>query len=399
MAKAGCLTIAVDHKFIKGRQGDPEKKALGLSAIISCENGTRESFLIGYIPTDDGSDPETVKLIEDTFRDLDLLDSFESLDIPITSDAGMRTAIEKLYVKHLIPSLNAICTAHNLTNLSKNLLIHLKEYLENADEYIQQHQVNIEIAGKKLENHFKELEVAAVDREHVGELTYPNWNSMSEEEKNNSKLKYLPIPKEFKVRFRNAFERTQGLYSRIQELERIKSNASHPLHDLVDDLDVGPSQNQFLKALYETQKHLIRLVDYYERNDTFQSTDSLNSLLFGFDFCLDMEKNKNNKYEIAIRLAFLDALSEQMTSHRAAKRNGNWIWLKTSKPTRMRRFDKIGAFAFPSMQRLQLNRLMKKLRLAGKQFKSLKKKFQVNSRLFKKYCKILQHFHILIKRW
>ena len=88
-----------------------------------------------------------------------------------------------------------------------------------------------------------------------------------------------------------------------------------------------------------------------------------------------------------------------MTSHRAAKRNGNWIWLKTSKPTRMRRFDKIGAFAFPSMQRLQLNRLMKKLKLAGKQFKSLKKKFQVTSRLFRKCCNILQYFHILIIRW
>ena len=380
LAKAGCLTIAIDHKFIKGRQGDPEPKALGLSAIISCEDGTRESFLIGYIPTDDGSDPETVRLIEETFRDLDLLDSFESLDIPITSDCGMRTAIEKLYAKHIIPSLNAICTAHNLTNLSKNLLLHLKEYLEHADEYIKQHQVNIDIAGKKLENYFKELEVSAVDREHVGELTYANWNTMSEEEKNNSKLKYLPIPTEFKVRFRNAFQRTSGLYSRIQELERIKSNIRHPLHDLVNDLEVGPSQNQFLKALYQTQKHLIKLVDYYERNDTFQSTDSLNSLIYGFDFCLDMDKNTNNKFDIAIRLAFLDALTEQMTSHRAAKRNGDWIWLKTQKPTRIRRFDKVGAFAFPSMQRLQLNRLISKLQLAAKQFKSLKKKFEVNSR-------------------
>ena len=376
MAKAGCLTIAVDHKWIKSKQGDPEQKALGLAVIIASEDGTREAFLIGYIPTDDGSDTETIRLIEETFEDLDLLDAFKNLDIPITSDAGMRTAIERLYAKHVIPSLNAICTAHNLTNLNKNLLVHLKEYLENSDEYLQQHHANLEIAGKKLENHFKGLEVSDIDREHVGELTFCNWNSMSEDEKKNAKLKYLPIPKEFKIRFRNAFQRTAGLYSRIQELERIKSNARHSLHDLVKDLDVGHSQTQFLKALYETQKHLIRLVDYYEKNSTYQSTDSLNSLLFGFDFCLEMDKS-HNKFEIAIRLAFLDALTEQMTSHRAAKRNGDWVWLKTSKPTRIRRFDKIGAFAFPSMQRLQLNRLMKKLKIAAKQFKSLKKKFQV----------------------
>lgn len=368
----------MDHKWIKNKQGDAESKALGLSAIVSSEDGSRSPFLIGYIPTDDASDAETIKLVEETFEKLDLLESFKNLEIPITSDAQLRGALEKIYDKHLIPSINAICTTHNLTNLGKNALIHLAEYLDNSEMFLEQHEINLEIAGKKLENHFKSLEVSGVDREFVGELTKPNWNSMSDDQKQNEKLKYLPIPKVFQIRFRNSYQRTAGLYSRIQELERIKSNARHPLHYLVEDLDVGPSQIQFLKALYDMQKHLIGLIDYYESNSTFQSTDTINSLQFGFDFCLEIDKNKNNKFEIAIKMALLDALTEQMTGYRATQRKKDWIWKKTAKPIRIRRLDKIGAFAFPSMQRLQLNRLINKLRHASKQSKSLKPKFQVN---------------------
>ena len=378
LAKAGCLSFAIDHKWIKNKQGDREAKALGLSVIISSEDGSRTPFLIGYIPTDDATDFETIRLVEETFEDLDLMESFKNLEIPMTSDAQLRHALEKIYNKHLIPALNAICTSHNLTNLGKNALIHLKEYLANSEDFLRQHNINLEIAGKKLENHFKSLEVADIDREHVGELSVPNWSTMSETERKNTKLNYLPIPKEFGIRFRNGYQRTAGLFSRIQELQRIKSNARHPLDDLVEDLDVGPMQMQFLKALYAMQKHLVGLIDYYESNSTFQSTDTINSLLYGFDFCLDIDKNENNKFEIATKLALLDALTEQLTSHRAIKRDGKWIWKKTSKPTRIRRFDKIGTFAFPSMQRLQLNRLMKKLKLASKKFRSLKTKFQVN---------------------
>ena len=377
MAKIGCLTIALDHKWIKGKQGDPEMKALGLLAIVSSEDGTRSEFLLGYIPTDDATDLETLKLVTDTFDEFNLLEPFKQLQIPICTDAALRFATNKIFEHYDLDPLKSICSCHNLSNLGKNCLKNLPRYLNDANTLLLQTKTNTQIASHEFENHFKELEVNPLDEDHLGEIIYPNWMKMSETERKNAKLKYQKIPAEFKVRFRNAYERIKGLVSRLPELERIKSNALHPLHNLTANLIIDKDNQDFMKAVYNTEKHLLQLIDYYERKSTFQSTDSINAMIFGFEYCLDVSRYRDNKYDIALKMSLLDELTSQLCSHKAIQENGQWIWKKNSIPTRIGRIDKIGLFAFAGDQKLMLNRLILKLRDAKKQMKSLRGKFQV----------------------
>ena len=401
MAEIGALSIALDHKWIKGKQGDPEMKALGLLAIVSSEDGTRTPFLIGYIPTDDASDEETLKLVTETFDEFDLLEPFKRLQIPICTDAALRFAVNKIFDHYELDPLKSICSCHNLTNLGKNCLKNLPKYLDDANSLLAQAKQNTNIAGKEFENHFKEVDVNALDRDYLGELLYENWWEKTEIERQNSNLQYQKIPSEFSIRFRNAFERTKGLVSRLPELERIKSNIHHPLHHLTFELDIDKQNKDFLFAVYKMEKHLIQLIEYYESNSTFQSTDSINSLIYGFEFCLNLDRKKDNQYDIAIKMCLLDELTAQLCSHKAIHKDGVWKWTKSGVPTRIGRLDKIGLFAFPGDQKLMLNRLMKMLREAKKSFKSLRGKFQVcisyHFLLFKTCCNIctnmLQHSH------
>ena len=378
LAKIGCLSIALDHKWIKGKQGDDEMKALGLLAVVSSEDGSRTPFLIGYVATDDASDIETFKLVTETFEEYDLLEPFKKLQVPICTDAQLRSAVNKLYEHFDLEPLKAICSCHNLTNLGKNCLKNLPKYLDEAPSLLQQTKINTNVAGKELDSHFKNIELNSLDRDHIGELLYPNWLTMTEDERNGANLKYQKIPKEFEIRFRNAFERTLGLLSRLPELERIKSNIYHPLHHLTSELNIDQNHTQFLMAVYKMEKHLIQLIDYYESNSTFQSTDSINSLIFGFEFCLDIDRNRDNRYEVAIKMCLLDELTAQLCSHKAIKEKGTWKWKKNSVPTRIGRLDKIGLFAFAGDQQLMLNRLIRMIRKAKNSYKPLRGKFEVN---------------------
>ena len=352
-------------------------KALGLLAIVSSEDGTRTPFLIGYIPTDDATDEETLKLVTETFDEFDLLEPFKRLQIPICTDAALRFAVNKIFDHYELDPLKSICTCHNLTNLGKNCLKNLPKYLDDANSLLSQAKQNTNIAGKEFENHFKEIEVNPLDRNYLGELLYENWWEKTDTERQNSNLQYQKIPSEFSIRFRNAFERTKGLVSRLPELERIKSNIHHPLHHLTFELDIDKQNKDFLFAVYKMEKHLIQLIEYYESNSTFQSTDSINSLIYGFEFCLNLDRKKDNQYDIAIKMCLLDELTAQLCSHKAIHKDGVWKWTKSGVPTRIGRLDKIGLFAFPGDQKLMLNRLMKMLREAKKSFKALRGKFQV----------------------
>ena len=68
-------------------------KALGLLAVVSSEDGSRTPFLIGYVATDDASDIETFKLVTETFEEYDLLEPFKKLQVPICTDAQLRSAV------------------------------------------------------------------------------------------------------------------------------------------------------------------------------------------------------------------------------------------------------------------------------------------------------------------
>ena len=175
----------------------------------------------------------------------------------MTTDAQLRHAIHKLYQKNDLDDLKSICTAHNLGNLGKACLRHLSHYLDNSSEFQDQLKTNLNIAGKDLENYFKNLKVHQNDRDHVGRLSISNWNELTETEKNSKNLSYLPIPKTFDIRFRNAFLRVKGLLSRWQELERIQSNPSHPMFSLTLDLNTGRDHFQFLNAIYDMRNHLV----------------------------------------------------------------------------------------------------------------------------------------------
>ena len=377
MAKIGCVTIALDHKWIKGKQGDPQNKALGLLAIISSEDGTRHPFLIGYIPTETADDDTTIALVKETLEEYGLTEAFKNLQIPICTDAQLRHAVTRLFEEENLDPLKAICTCHNLSNLGKNCLKHLPVYLEDCASLLDQNKTNLKIASNDLENHFNGLQVDDLDQNHVGEIAFDNWLTMSAAERESRQLKYFKIPGEFGIRFRNAFERSRGLLSRFQELERIKSDFNHPVHNLTQNLDVGFEQRQLLVAIYNMQKHIVNLINYYESDSTFQSTETLNSMIFGFEYCLDIDRNRDNKFEIAIKMSLLDELTAQLTSHKAVQENGTWIWKKNSIPTRIGRLDLVGAFAFAGDQKLLLNRLITKLRAAKKSMKPLRGKFQV----------------------
>merc|ERR1712035_66359 len=108
--------------------------------------------------------------------------------------------------------------------------------------------------------------------------------TMTEDERSSQTLKYLKIPTEFTIRFRNAQERTVGLLSKWNELQRIKSNIYHPLHNAVENFDDGEDHFQFLKAMNGMQSLLIKLVNYYECDNNFQSSETINSLIHGFQY-------------------------------------------------------------------------------------------------------------------
>ena len=377
LAQLGCVTIALDHKFIKGKQGDPEHKALGVIAIISSEDGTRTPFMIAYTPVENATDALTMKLVEDAFEEFGLSEAFKKLQLPICTDAALRHVVTRLFEKEQLDPLKAICTCHNLSNLGKNCLKNLPDYLDNGVALLAQNNQNLRIASRQLENYFNDLPVNDLDVDHIGEIMFDDWLTMTPEQKQEAKLKYQKIPAEFTVRFRNSYERSKGLLSRFQELERINSNIQHPVHNLTKDLDVGSEQRQLLRAIYDMQKHIVSLINYYENDSTFQTTDTINSMIFGFEYCLDIDQNRENEFEIAVKMSLLDQLTSQLTGHKAIKKDGTWIWHKTSVPTRIGRLDLVGTFAFPGDQKLLLNRLIKKLRAAKKTMKSLRSKFQV----------------------
>ena len=375
LAKKGCVSFQLDHKHIHKRQGDDESKALGFVAVVASEDGSREVFTLGYLATDDATDNETIKLVKDCLEDYDLMDSFKKLEIPLTTDCGLRTAMEKLFREYDLPEQLAICSCHNLGNLGKRCVQNLPKYLNDSKNMLDQLKTNIAV-GRSLDNYFKKLKVNPLDRHHIGELLHTNWNSMNEDEQLSKDLKYLSIPTEFAVRFRNSYEQTIGLLSRWHELERIKSNIHHPMHQLVETLDVGENHFKFLKAIHEMRAHLIQLVNYYERNDNFQSTETINSLIFGFEYALNL--TNCDQYATAVKISFLDCLTEQLCSHKAVKnQSGAWIWKKCNVPTRIRRMDKVGAFAFPGEQKLVLPRLRNKIKQAKKHCRQYKSKFQV----------------------
>ena len=389
LAKLGCVTLSLDHKYIKNCQGDEEDKALGLVAMISCD-GKRTPFTLGYLATNDATDEETIRLVEETLEEYGIFESFKNLEIPFTTDCGLRTAMEQLHHKHNLTDLHSICTCHNMGRLQKRCIQLLPTYLDDADELLKQLKINIDEA-KSMDNYFKSLPVNALDREILGELLHKNWSKMDANQRDTAKLKYLSIPKEFNIRFRNAYERTAGLLSRWNELQRIKSDISHPMHGFVDNLDLSDRHFNFLKAIHEMRSHLIHLVDYYESDNNFQTTETINSVIFGFQYALNI--SKSDELDLGLKMSLLDALTEQLSSHKAIKNaNGSWIWKRTKVPSRVRRMDKIGAFAFAGEQKLILPRLTKALKEAKKYSRRYKSKFQVNKKIkiVAIYCNIFK---------
>ena len=122
LAKNGCVSFQLDHKHIHKRQGDDESKALGFVAVVASEDGSREAFTLGYLATDDASDKETTDLVKDCLEDYNLWEPFKKLQMPFTTDCGLRTAMESLFKENNLPEQLAICTCHNLGNFLNYIL-------------------------------------------------------------------------------------------------------------------------------------------------------------------------------------------------------------------------------------------------------------------------------------
>ena len=323
-------------------------------------------------------DPETIKLVEETMEKYSLMDYFLQLQIPFVADAALRHALDRIFSLHGRSSIKSICTDHNFTCLGKRAAKKFIIYLGD-NRLVNELDSTMKEAEKAFSTFFKNQEVEEVDRDLIGQLKFPNWNQMSEETKQNATLRYGKIPKLKEIRFRNPQERSQGLLTWMPLLRRIQADEDHELHSFVEPLHLKEENHKFLIALHKLQTHLLQQIDYYEGNDTFQTTDSLNSMLFCFEFSLDFDRTITCKYEVATKMALFDCLCEQLFSHTAKKTESGYEWEKCSVPERIGRMDKIGMFAFRSRQNLKLNRLSKMLGDAGKKNRQYKPKFEVSS--------------------
>ena len=318
-----------------------------------------------------------MRFVEEALTKYNLRDQFLKLQIPFVADALLRFALERLFADHDRLSIKSICTDHNFTNLGKRTMKKMHVYLGD-DKLLKELDSTLQDAEKAFSTFFKNKEVEEKDREFIGETLVQGWNSMSQESKDNQKLRYGKIPKLKAIRFRNPQERSQGLLTWMPLLRRIQADEEHELHSFVDPLHIEEENHKFLIAVHKMQTNLLQQINHYEGNDTFQTTESLNSMLFCFQFALDFDRTSTCKYEVAAKMALFDCLCEQLFSHTADKTDSGYIWKKNSVPSRIGRMDKIGMFAFRSLQNLRLNRLSKMLREASKKNRQFKPKFDVS---------------------
>ena len=336
---------------------------------------------MAYLPTNDATWQETNRLVEKTLKDYDLFDMFLKLQIPFVADAALRGAVERLFTSNDRISLRSICTDHNFTNLGKRAIQKIHVYL-GSDTLLKELDSTLQEAERAFSAFFKNKEVEFEDRELIGQLQIQNWQNLTIEQKAEAKLHYEKIPKLKAIRFRNPQERTQALLTWMPLLRRIQGDTDHELHSFVEKLPIAEKNHKFLEAVHKLRTHLLQQIDYYEGNDTFQSTDSLNSMLFCFKFALDFDRSTTCQYEVAAKMSLFDCLCEQLFSHTAEKTDSGYIWEKNSVPARIGRLDKIGMFAFRSRQNLKLNRLSKMLKTAGKKNRQFKAKFDVSNSFF-----------------
>ena len=318
-----------------------------------------------------------MKFVEETLVKYKIRDQFLKLQVPFVADAQLRSALERIFAQNERMSLKSICTDHNFTNLGKRTMKKIHIYL-GSDQLLKELDLTLKDAEKAFSTFFKNKEVEEEDREFVGETLVKAWGSMSDESKKDYKLRYAKIPKLKEIRFRNPQERSEGLLTWMPLLRRIKADKEHEFHSFVEPLHIEEENHKFLIAVHKMQTNLLQQINYYEEKNTFQATDSLNSMLFCFQFALDFDRSSTCKYEVAAKMALFDCLCEQLFSHTAEKSDSGYIWKKNSVPSRIGRMDKIGMFAFRSLQSLKLNRLSKMLREAGKKNRQFKAKFDVS---------------------
>lgn len=322
-------------------------------------------------------DPQTLRFVKEALAKYNLMDQFLKLQIPFVADALLRFALERLFSDQDRLSIKSICTDHNFTNLGKRTLKKMHVYLGD-DKLLKELDSTLQDAEKAFSTFFKNREVEEQDREFIGEITIKGWNTMTQESKDSCELRYGKIPKLKAIRFRNPQERSQGLLTWMPLLRRIQTDDEHELHSFVDSLHIEEDNHKFLIAVHQMQTNLLQQINHYEGNDTYQTTESLNSMLFCFQFALDFDRISTNKYEVAAKMALFDCLCEQLFSHTAEKTDSGYIWKKCSVPERIGRMDKIGMFAFRSLQNLRLKKLSKLLREASKKNRQFKQKFDVS---------------------
>ena len=75
VAEMGALHVTLDHKDIGNKQGDQEKKCLGIEVIMANNSGGKHKkvgILLEYIPTNVATDLVNIEFLKNFLEDWDL---------------------------------------------------------------------------------------------------------------------------------------------------------------------------------------------------------------------------------------------------------------------------------------------------------------------------------------
>ena len=171
LADRGDVSMAGDHKHVHRKQGDPEKKSFGISALIADPYGYQLSVLLEYIPTNSSSAAVTMPMIEATLIKFNLMKAFKESKISFSVDGAMIKTIVDLFEKQGLQPIVTYCQVHNIDNIMKRTVEHnIDEYLTNGAEQYRTIQRKISAASKELEQYLKNTEVSARNKNKVIKL-------------------------------------------------------------------------------------------------------------------------------------------------------------------------------------------------------------------------------------
>ena len=88
----------------------------------STKTDERVGILLGYLPTNDGSDNETKRLLYNFLDEWGLTDAFLQNKIAFAVDGALYSAVNKMFIEKNLQPLVSICQPHSFGNMAKRTL-------------------------------------------------------------------------------------------------------------------------------------------------------------------------------------------------------------------------------------------------------------------------------------